>query len=331
MSAEQGEAYAQCNLAILLENGWGVAKNPGKAANYFKKAEESDPFARLSVYGQRFEHGWGLPMNLEEAAKHYKTAMEKGDPSAAVAYERVMSQLQARLNGPDSVAYLLKDLFAGRIVEKIGTGGSGSVYRVDHPDLGECAVKEYNPNGEIHEKEFMREGHALVSLVHPCILKILGFCLPRTEKEGARIATEYMANGSLGDILRRVKKGDIPSFWTPDGIAMIIVGTAVGMEHMHSHHVIHRDLKPGNILIGGDGLARIGDFGSTKFTDLGWTTTQTGTIGTLLYMSPEVVNGESATEKVDVYAFGLILYEILFTSGPTESVGANTASPVRIS
>jgi serine/threonine protein kinase len=81
------------------------------------------------------------------------------------------------------------------------------------------------------------------------------------------------------------------------------------MKYLHSKQIIHRDLKPSNLFIDGEFRIRIGDFGTARCEDSGTTTTRG--VGTPLYMAPEIFDGESPTKKVDSFAFGLILYEVL--------------------
>jgi serine/threonine protein kinase len=118
---------------------------------------------------------------------------------------------------------------------------------------------------------------------------------------------EFASNGSLEDVLSRIKKGDTPIFWTHETISCIIVGLVLGMNYLHSKDIIHRDLKPGNILLDENYRVRICDFGTAVFEDCGTTTA----VCTLAYVAPETLEEAPPTKKVDVFAFGLILYELL--------------------
>jgi serine/threonine protein kinase len=113
----------------------------------------------------------------------------------------------------------------------------------------------------------------------------------------------------------------------------MIVGLILGMEYIHSQKVIHRDLKPGNLLLDERGRLYIGDFGTARVigNHCGSSTGGTGTWG---YMSPEVAGGESQTDKVDVFSFGCLLYEILFgrkwyTATATEGIFRQAREDVR--
>jgi serine/threonine protein kinase len=130
------------------------------------------------------------------------------------------------------------------------------------------------------------------------------------ERERAGIVTEYAESGSLEKVLEKVKLGDIPVFWTHTKIAIMIVGVILGMKYLHSRSIIHRDLKPANILLDRNGRVRIADLGLAREDGGVWSKPGAGTP---LYMAPEItLSRGTPTMKVDVFAFGLILYEILF-------------------
>jgi serine/threonine protein kinase len=117
---------------------------------------------------------------------------------------------------------------------------------------------------------------------------------------------EFAVNGSLRSAVNQIPR---PSFMDGTGIAIIISGVAYGMAFIHSKGIIHRDLKPENILLDERGWPKIGDFGSSRFVDL--KLTQTIMVGTPLYMAPEMYNINQYTKAVDVFSYGLIIYELL--------------------
>jgi serine/threonine protein kinase len=126
----------------------------------------------------------------------------------------------------------------------------------------------------------------------------------------AQIHTEYAENGSLESVLKGVNERRIPTFWNPTGIGIIICGIVLGMIFVHSSGFIHRDLKPGNILLNKHGEAMIADFGTTRSDQNDYTSRpETGSVH---YAAPEQFQDEfEYTKKVDVFAFGSIVYEIL--------------------
>jgi serine/threonine protein kinase len=153
----------------------------------------------------------------------------------------------------------------------------------------------------------MSEIEALHQLKHPCITKVKGFCLP-SELEGPSIVMEFVGGGTLKDVLRNK-----PRWWTDTRKAINIVQIVLGMEFIHSKKFIHRDLKPTNILLDDDHSVKISDFGSSRMYESEVDVTMTG-VGTPLYMAPEVASGHY-DQKVDVYSFGLILYDIVSGTG----------------
>jgi serine/threonine protein kinase len=167
--------------------------------------------------------------------------------------------------------------------------------------------------------DLLWELEALVKLNHPCILRVLGFVLPNRSGCAdisaplAEIHTEYAENGSLESVLKRVKEGTIPAFWNPTRVGIIICGIVLGMRFVHSSGFIHRDLKPGNILLNQHNEALIADFGATRPDQDNHTPTpETGSVH---YAAPEQFQDEfECTKKVEVFAFGSIVYEILVGS-----------------
>jgi serine/threonine protein kinase len=155
----------------------------------------------------------------------------------------------------------------------------------------------------------MNELQILVRLNHPCILRIYGFVLP-SKTEQAEIQMEWPSNGSLSRVMKLIHGPQCPRFWNPTGIAIIICGIVLGMRFMHSLGFIHQDLKPSNILLSEKGRVLISDFGSSRSEYVDITPTAAGTVQ---YAAPEMFQDLlDPTRKVDVYSFGLILYELLF-------------------
>jgi serine/threonine protein kinase len=159
-------------------------------------------------------------------------------------------------------------------------------------------------------KHFFRELATLRNWKHPCIMEMVGFQLPKDGK-GAAIAYEFMDNGSLLDVLTRVRAGDRPQFWTPTGIAMMIMDLVLGMKFIHSQNGIHRNLKPSNLFITNDGHLRIGDLTWCRFAGSGSKCELTKQPGSAHYQAPEIYAQDNYDLSIDLFAFGLVLYEIL--------------------
>lgn len=136
------------------------------------------------------------------------------------------------------------------------------------------------------------------------------------------IITEYATNGSLSEIIELEKSGLSPSEWCPTKKLIIIYGIASGMAYMHSHKVIHRDLKPQNVLLDEFLNPKISDFGLSKITDFLSISmniqSQRGLKGTPIYMAPEILLNENYSTASDVYAFAFVLYELFTLESPYE-------------
>jgi serine/threonine protein kinase len=189
----------------------------------------------------------------------------------------------------------------------IGHGSSSTVYLLKDSNRT-FAIKRLHPS--VEASIVRTEIEALVKLNHPCILQIFAFLLP-DKWSPAEIHMEWAQHGSLAHVLGLVRTGQCPSFWNPTGIAIIISGIVLGMRFVHSRGFIHQDLNPSNILVNGYGRALIADFGSSESESLDITPHASGEVQ---YAAPEFYIGRDWGQKIDVYSFGLILYELLVGS-----------------
>jgi len=155
----------------------------------------------------------------------------------------------------------------------------------------------------------IRESEAFLKLHHPCICPVYKSVSSKKRHIG-HVVMKYMENRSLDCVLDSVREGNPPQFWNGTGIAIIVCGIVVGLSFIHSQVFVHRDLKPGNLLIDKRGRCYIGDFGSSKYIEDArrWTI---GIPRSPHYSAPELDDPDRCSEKVDVFSFGLILYEIL--------------------
>jgi serine/threonine protein kinase/Tol biopolymer transport system component len=206
------------------------------------------------------------------------------------------------------------------ITEKLGKGGMGEVFRARDTKLGrDVAIKvlpaELSGDPE-REGRFQREARALASLQHPNVASVYGF----EEVDGVRfLVMELIAGEELSD---RIERGPI----TVDEALVIARQIASGLEAAHENGIVHRDLKPANIMETPEGEVKILDFGLAQawFGDDGTDTgssaaptitaamTQAGAIlGTAAYMSPEQARGATVDRRADIWAFGVILFEML--------------------
>jgi serine/threonine protein kinase len=158
--------------------------------------------------------------------------------------------------------------------------------------------------------DLIREVVSLAQLNHPNVLRILGWTFADSS-HNAEIQTEFAPNGSLDRLLTKIGQGQVPpSFWDRTGIGIVICGIVLGMRYVHIRGIIHGDLKPGNILLNEKGHPLICDFGSSRFESDD--ATPLPDTGTVCYAAPEQYLEDAVlTSKIDVFSFGLILYEVL--------------------
>jgi serine/threonine protein kinase/tetratricopeptide (TPR) repeat protein len=221
----------------------------------------------------------------------------------------------AVLPGPGTRTYESRNLdletgmiFGGRyqIIESLGRGGMGRVYRaLDTKAREEVAIKLIRPDiAEDHRtlERFLNE----IRLTHKISHRNIGKMYHLGEDMGLHYITmEYVPGEDLKSFIRRSRRLDIS---TTVAIAKQVCG---GLSEAHDAGIIHRDLKPGNIMIDKEGNAKILDFGIARALDTSGVTAEGSIIGTPEYMSPEQVEGRESDRRSDIYAFGVILFEMV--------------------
>ncbi len=208
----------------------------------------------------------------------------------------------------------------------VAQGGMGMVYRARHVKLNRLEAIKVIKSGEFARTQelqrFRFEAEAAGALAHPHIVPIYGV----GEVQGIPFfAMKWIVGGDLSE------RKDAMRF-DPRGIARMMAKVARAVQHAHGHGILHRDLKPGNILIDAEGEPHITDFGLAKKvgeTDPQKGLTMTGAVvGTPKYMSPEQARGEKAiSTSTDIYALGAILYELL--TGQVPITGGSLADILR--
>jgi serine/threonine protein kinase len=278
------------------------------------------PSAELSTVAGGVEEGLVLILKAEEAgvaktlvgwlAKHPDLAGEVAQflkdsrsiqAETAPIRHALLSEEGSELGG----------LVIGR---KLGRGGMGVVNAARDPKLDrEVAVKRLPPGGFASAADleaFEREARAAALLDHPAIVKVFRF-----DREGGSpyLVMQLMKGGSLAQRLRECRR-----FADVKEAARLVRDVALGVHHAHQRGILHRDLKPGNVLLDAEGRPHVADFGLARLLGANQSLSLSGRIaGTPAYMAPEQARGDKRlTPAVDVHALGAILYELLVGEPP---------------
>ncbi|KAH0896585.1 hypothetical protein HID58_046153 [Brassica napus] len=188
------------------------------------------------------------------------------------------------------------------------TGGFGSVHRGTLPGGQIIAVKQYKIASTQGDKEFCSEVEVLSCAQHRNVVMLIGLCV----EDGKRLLVyEYICNGSLHSHLYGL--GKEPLGWSAR--QKIAVGAARGLRYLHEECrvgcIVHRDMRPNNILLTHDFEPLVGDFGLARWQPEGDKGVETRVIGTFGYLAPEYTQSGQITEKADVYSFGVVLVELI--------------------
>ena len=213
-----------------------------------------------------------------------------------------------------------------RLVELLGQGGMATIYRAVDTQLGrDVAVKLLRPEylrDPDFSSRFRQEAQNAASLNHPNVVTVYDY---GEDPSGPYIVMEYVDGEDLATILRR--NGSLP----PAQAARIAAAVARALAAAHARGIVHRDVKPGNVLIGRDGRVKVADFGIARAVAEAQMTLPGTTLGSVHYFSPEQARGESATNESDIYALGIVLYEMLTGSRPWEGDSAAGVALARLS
>jgi hypothetical protein len=184
-----------------------------------------------------------------------------------------------------------------------------------------CIAKYYNLGSNCDSIDvFWDKVNRFVELSHPNVLPIVGLIPPermtgQTNGNGPIVITEYHSIGSLKDVLDQVGNNNPPSFWNEAGKLRMILSLISGLQYLHNHGVVHRELKPSDLIVSEDGSIEIGDYLTGFFEDMSYT--KSLQVGALSYAAPEIYEGGSVAQTkrgsaTDVFSFTLILFEIIF-------------------
>ncbi|GAC1319643.1 MAG: hypothetical protein NVSMB25_10760 [Thermoleophilaceae bacterium] len=202
------------------------------------------------------------------------------------------------------------------ITDLVGRGGMATVFKAYHADLDRhVAIKvlpDFFAQDPVMRERFQQEAVAIARLRHPNVLAVYDY---GEESGSPYIVSEFIEGGTLADRMDGRAMGG-------EEVSRSLSPVAAALDYAHNQSILHRDVKPANILVGADGLPVLGDFGLAKMMASTQRLTQVGTpLGTPEYMAPEQSLGQEVTGAADIYSLAVIAYEMLvgelpFT-GPT--------------
>ncbi|MCY4465180.1 MAG: protein kinase [Chloroflexi bacterium] len=203
--------------------------------------------------------------------------------------------------------------------EVLGQGGLGVVYRAAQDPIGRIvAIKVILPefaNDPSFIRRFESEAQVVARLEHPHIVPLYDFW----RKAGrAYLVMRYLGGGSVRDLVNAQGKLGL------DKVGRISMQTLSAMAFAHRNGVVHRDIKPDNVFLDDDGNAYLSDFGIAKTVGADASEASGQIVGTPAYLAPEQIRGEEATPQSDIYAFGIMLYEMLSGARPFNDVSLAT-------
>src|SRR6266487_4314446 len=224
-----------------------------------------------------------------------------------------------------TVARMLKDFGDYELLEEIGRGGQGVVYRARQKSLNRIVALKVIGLGQwatkVHLKRFRLEAEAAASLDHPCIVPIYEV----GERDGqCYFSMKFVEGGQLDAVVRR-------SSMSIRHAVELIAKVARTVHYAHEHGILHRDIKPGNILLDAKGEPHLTDFGLARLVETESTVTRTmEVLGTPSYMAPEqaVGNNSAVSSVTDVYGLAAVLYQLL--TGHPPFAGGTTYETIRL-
>jgi serine/threonine-protein kinase len=197
-----------------------------------------------------------------------------------------------------------------RVIRRLGSGGMATVYLARDERLGrEVAVKRLHADSpEDMARRLEREARVGASLNHPNLATVYD---TGTDPEGVVVVMEYVEGETLGAMLRRGRL-------EPEHAMAVLAGVADALDHAHAAGVVHRDVKPGNILLRRDGAVKLVDLGIAKAAAESRVTRTGNVMGTAAYMAPEQLRGGDVCPQTDVYALAAVAFETLSGRKPRE-------------
>ena len=205
-----------------------------------------------------------------------------------------------------------------KIKKLLGEGSFGKAYLAEvEGDEKKYVIKQVMMDGltEQEKKETFNEAAILKRLDHPNIIKFKEVFIQRKPKEALNIVTEFADGGDLGQKIESQNKQPFKESQILDYITQI----CLALQHLHKKKIIHRDLKSGNVFLMQSGIVKLGDFGISKGLRNSQEKAKT-MVGTPYYLAPEIINGQQYDAKCDIWALGILLYELMTFKMPFNAV-----------
>src|SRR5438067_2854017 len=255
---------------------------------------------------------------LETALGIFPDALAAGDACGPTDNVRAENANAPRVKATERAAKILGELGDYELLEEVGRGGQGVVFRARQKSLNRTVALKVISLGQwaskVHLKRFRREAEAAASLDHPGIVPIYEV----GERDGScYFSMKFIEGGQIDEVGRRTSISLRKA-------AELIAKVARTVYYAHEHGILHRDIKPGNILLDQEGEPHLTDFGLARLVESESSVTQTlDVLGTPSYMAPEqaVGNNAAVSSKTDVYGLGAVLYQLL-TGQPPFAGGA---------
>ncbi|MGB6121254.1 MAG: serine/threonine-protein kinase, partial [Bacteroidota bacterium] len=198
-----------------------------------------------------------------------------------------------------------REILHYRVVEKIGEGGMGVVYRAEDTKLDRTVALKFLPHhltaSEEEHARFLQEAKAAATLNHPNVCTIYGV----EEHEGQQFIEMEFVDGVT---LKETVEG---GGWKMEEGVDFAAQIAEALREAHTKGIVHRDIKSENIMINTRSQVKVMDFGLAKLRGSMKLTKASSTIGTLAYMAPEQIQGEAVDARSDIFSFGVVFYEML--------------------
>lgn len=307
------EFLAQGYDAVLLAHGWPG----GDGLTWLRELHGREGFAPIIFLSERPDDAAAaevLARGIEVVAQsRIEHARLVGAVEAAARHQRAaLAHWRGSEAGRMARRFGEAEIGGYRRVRQLATGSASSLYLAESERAGALvalkvtSVAQRDADGEQSFERFLQEHEIIQRIRHPGIVRLYELGI---SDEHAYLAMEYFP---LGDLRRRMRRG----FEVREALTLVL-GIARALDAVHCAGVLHRDLKPGNVMLRDDGSIALIDFGLARHEALAFETTDPGLIfGTPHYMSPEQGHGEPIDERSDLYSLGVICYEMLAGEKP---------------